>query len=77
MIDDARDCLRECNSEPYFNFAKGEEDGTILNECLDPDREDRDRGTVAPTQRGAKNQNLGCLQPSGGNGGLQNQANNL
>jgi hypothetical protein len=48
LIDDARDCLRECNSEPYYNFAKGEEDGTILNECLDPNREDRDQGTINP-----------------------------
>jgi hypothetical protein len=49
LIDDSRDCLRECNSEPYYNFAKGMDDGTILNECLDPNRKDRDQGTISPS----------------------------
>jgi hypothetical protein len=48
LIDDARDCLRECNNEEYFNFFLNDFDGTVLNECLDPNRADRPLGTIVP-----------------------------
>jgi hypothetical protein len=41
QIDDAQDCLRECNDVSYLNTDTGLLDGTVLNECLDPDRDDR------------------------------------
>jgi hypothetical protein len=42
QIDDAQDCLRECNDVSYYNYEAQTFDGTVLNECLDPDRQDRD-----------------------------------